>query len=72
MGLSQSIAALVYVAKKADCKDMPRVSISFTSVSDKARFEHEIKREFSELSLRPIHSMNLSELTVMGIKVRVI
>ncbi len=72
MGLGKSISEIIHVARKADCKEMPRVSISFNSMSDKARFEHEVKREFSHISLRPVDSMSLSEFTVMGVKVRIL
>lgn len=72
MTIVQAITGIAYLARKADCKKMPRVSISFPSTEDRYRFEYELKRELKETSLDNHLLMGVSELTISGVTVRLV
>lgn len=70
---TKAIDLINYVALKADCKNTPRVSLSFDTSGDRARFEQELKRELEPYQMSwGSQSWDMREFTLRGVKVRVL
>ena len=60
------------VARKADVRHPMRVSITFGDDSDKYRFIYEIKRELEPHLIEHKGLLDCDELTVCGVRVRLL
>lgn len=62
---------------RADVREMPRVSISFVTMRDKAVFEAEVRREMASHATfknfnTPDGAPYISEMNICGVKVRIL
>ena len=69
----KSICELAIFLKRADISGGCRVSITFDNERDRAFFEREVIRELrSEVTYKQSRISSLDELTICGIRVRII
>lgn len=71
----RAIDEIAMIARKADCKNVPRVSLSFDNEGDRARFEMEVRRELE--AYMPVRTWgsgpyDMQELTLRGVRVRIL
>ena len=65
---------LALLAQRADCKGLPAISITFDRTDDLNRFKEQMKRDLEHNSLMIKHHglLNLTEMTVRGVRVRML
>lgn len=69
----RAVDLINFMARKADCKNPPRISLSFDTPGDRARFEQEIKREMDPYQMSwGVPSWDMREFTLHGVKVRIL
>ncbi len=68
----QALNKISYLARKADVVGTPRISITFDTPTDGARFEVELKRDMHHLHLPYKSSLDVNVFVAYGIEVRIL
>lgn len=69
----KAMSELSQIAQKADVIGEPRLTLTFDTEADKARFKKELERDINNvIAMKYDKIINASEFLVYGIKVRIL